>query len=338
MWVLIEVILAVGVISAMLSYILPLYESYKMDKDNAIVEQQFNNFKKSIEEIFTIIRDTAVSSCGGYVGGCAGTVPLPSVANSSSGNSMEVSYSIPATFPSRATLVSRIEAVMLNAGCTKKTDNPLVFDCGNFRANSAVSASLNPTNFPVYDVGWIKRVARGDVLVSETIDLNTTLRQTLMSRTQKIYDDVAYALKEYHLRRRIEEADNPCRAGGGLHSADDIYIPWVMQSYTSNVNALCNTSTASVCSCNNINWSGVNQRTSYPRIPPFNGRGMNDAFGFKVCVYALIDSSGNPLSAPNPQAGYTLRPPYRGKVFSTDRADCSTAPSFRLEEVWVYAN
>ena len=337
MWLIMEVLLAMSLVSYILSYVIPLYNAQEQIREDKKIESRFENFKQGMEDIFYLIRDESVSQCGGYINACAGTVPFPSMTNDANGELLVI-YSIPLTFPTRASLVGKIDSVMRAGGCENINSSPLTYRCSDYRASVSVSVpTLDPFSPPVYNLYIVKQGKSGKILVGKTIDL-TSFFNYLVSETKKEHDNIAYTLREYHLRRRIEEANNVCTAGGGLNSSDDIYIPWVMQAYTPNPNALCNTSAPPNCSCANIDWSTVNQITDHINLAPYNTGYPNDAFGFKVCVYALTDSAGNPVTPPNPQPNYTMRPPYKGKVFSTDQANCSSAPSFNLSEVFVYAN
>ena len=326
MGILIELVLALSILTLLLSPIWYWYSAWETRREILYSKERIKNFQKVYDDAFNLIIDHVRSKClwGFQDSSCLNTLPYPS-SITNSGNNLIVEYSIDENLPDRTELVTELSArfravdcnLSLNSGSTVR------FSCPNVNLISAYTIPLTSLDNP-FPLEF--RMFRGNGTYKDfLVAIPSYERRKVLN--EELFRRIANALKEYHLRRRIEEASNPCEPNGGLNSQDDIYIPWVMQVYTTNANALCNTSTATSCSCNNVTWDTVNQDNDTAMIHLLITSGFYYYTGYlgnKLKVYAIVDSSDNPFTPPNPQPNYPLKPPYFGLIKLEINHSCVT--------------
>lgn len=343
---LMELMLALGLFSAIVGSWLTLERVFEMKaeiyRENTRIERVREAFIKTYSLVIDYIRN-----CPDGIGSseCANTYPFPS-SMTNSGTSLIITYPINLLLPNRSSLVSELRSVWETSEClVQDVSGRLTITCPNMNIVSTYSppALIDPYASLNFTLESIKVGLDGNLIRKE---FEVSLLEEILFRrraNERLFAIIADLLKEYHLRHRVDEANNPCVVGGGLHSFDDIKIPWIMKGYTSAYNQLCNTSTATTCSCNNIDWSTVNQgdrnamKTLLSNLSyPYN---LVDYFGNPIYVYAVVDSSDNPISPPNPQPNYSLSPPYTGLIRLDTTFSCVATYKFEACYLkFVYPN
>jgi len=268
MYFLIELILALSIVSILFTGFIEIYKQSRFDESRILSKNKILNFETAIKESFNLITNHIRDNCNdGYdTATCQDTTPIPSISNNQ--DDITLTYTLNSSLNNRATLSSQIQSLYQKAGCSFNDDGSLItIGCKDINLVSSVvpSSILDLDVIPTFSFRYAfpSKDSSQKIWLDKTVSFADVYR-VKFALNENLFNQIAQALKEYHLRRRIEEANNPCINGGGLHSTDDVYIPWIMQGYTANPNALCNTSTDTTCSCTNITWNTVNQsnRTS----------------------------------------------------------------------------
>ena len=346
MIVLLELMLALGLFSLLVSSWLMLEGVFEMRREIYREEQRIEKVKQAFVKTFSYVVDHIIRVCsdGIATAECSNTYPFPS-SMTNSGRNLILTYPVNLLIPNRSLLVSELTSIWEDAECSvQDSAGNLTITCPNFNLSSTYTspALIDPYANLSFTLESIKLGLDGsEIRKSFTVDFSDEFLYRRRGNERK-FAMLSDVLKEYHLRQRVEEANNPCTVGGGLHSFDDVKIPWIMKGYTSTPYQLCNTSTGTACSCTNIDWSTVNQsdrnamRTLLTNL--LVGPLLVDYFGNPVYVYALVDSSDNPISPPNPQPNYTLSPPYTGLIRLSTSFSCVASRQKGCYLKFVYPN
>jgi len=340
MGALIEVVLALSLITLLLSPIWYWYNAWETRREIMYSQERIKNFQKIFDDTFNLIIDYVRVNCldGFQDGSCLNTLPYPS-SMTNDGNNLIVEYSIDVNLPNREKLVNEVTYFFSKADCkqTLNSGSSVRFLCPDINLISSYTIPITSLDKP-FPLSF--RVIRKNGTYKDfQVDIHSFERRKVLN--EELFREISNLLKEYHLRRRVEEASNICRPNGGLNSQDDIYIPWVMQAYTSNPNALCNTSTSTSCSCSNIDWSSVDQSDDVQMRAMLQRLGWNtyvDYFGNKIVVYAIVDTLDSPFTPPNPQPNYPLKPPYFGIIKISLNHECVSNREPHCFYKFVYPN
>lgn len=346
MYLLLEFVLVISLLSTLMIGFMEIYKhnSFEQRRIDAINRSVF--FEEALKGSFLSIIDTVRNNCNdGYNSLlCSNTTPLPTFSNN--GNDLTLTYTINSSLPDRSTLSNKIIKLYDKANCSGNDDGTIItITCRNTNILSEIVPTqiLDLSVIPLYQFkfGFLGK-AGAFIWLGKDISFQDIYSNRL-EQNKALFLQIAETLKEYHLRRRIEEANNTCRLGGGLHSTDDTYIPWVMQGYTADINALCNTSTDTVCSCTNITWDTVNQANRATQIGLINvlsGGGIKlvDYFGNQINVFAIVDETDVPYNPPNPAPAYTDKPPYTGLIRLDNTFPCTTGKQEFCYLKFVYPN
>lgn len=341
MGVLIELVLALSILTLLLSPVWYWYNAWETKREILYSKERIKNFQKVFDDAFNLIIDHVRVKClwGFQDASCLNTLPYPSNITNN-GTNLIVEYSIDTNLPDRSELVNSIFARFKTIDCnlSLNSGSTVRFLCPNVNVVSSYTIPLTSLDNP-FPLEF--RMFRSNGTFKDfVVDIPSYERRKVLN--EELFKEIANALKEYHLRRRIEEASNPCQPNGGLNSQDDIYIPWIMQAYTSNLNALCNTSTTTSCSCTNITWNTVNQDDDTQMVYLLNATlGLPFYAGYlgnKLKVYAIVDSSDNPFTPPNPQPNYPLKPPYFGLIKLDINHPCVTNKEPHCYYKFAYPN
>jgi len=316
MGVLIELVLALSILTLLLSPIWYWYNAWETRREILYSQERIKNFQRVFDDAFNLIVDHVRVKCleGFQDSSCLNTLPYPS-SITNSGTNLVVEYSIDGTLPDRNELVTKLSTRFKAVDCNLSLNSGSIvrFSCPNVNLISAYTIPLTSLDNP-FPLDF--RMFRSNGTTKDfSVGIPSYERRKVLN--EELFREIANALKEYHLRRRIEEASNPCQPNGGLNSQDDIYIPWVMQAYTTDINALCSTSTSTSCSCSNIDWSSADQSDEVQMRAMLQRLGWNtfvDYFGNKIIVHAIVDTLDSPFTPPNPQPNYSLKPPYFGLI------------------------
>lgn len=347
MYFLVELLLALSVLSVLFTGYMEIYKENRFNEERVSAKNRISDFGNALKESFNLITNHIREKCSeGYdTISCQNTTPFPSISNN--GDDLTIVYTLNSSLLDRALLSSGIETLYKKAGCSFNDDGSLItINCRNINLvnYTAPSKVLDLDVIPSYNFRYAfsSKDSVNKIWLDYTVDF-TDIYNVKRSLNENLFNQIADALREYNLRRRTEEANNPCVNGGGLHSTDDVYIAWVMQGYTANPNALCNTSTAISCSCSNITWSSINQanRTSQNTlISNVSGSAIKlvDYFGNKIEVFAVVDSTDAPFTPPNPAPNYSNKPPYTGLIRLNSTFNCTANKSSFCYKKFIYAN
>ena len=340
MGLVLELLMVLSLLSLLLTPVWYLYNAFETKREISYERERIVNLQRAFENSFSGIIDHVRNVCadGFQDTSCRNTLPYP-VSVSNSGKDLVLIYSLDTNLPNRDRLRNYVVSLFSQADCrvSGESANFLNFICRNLNIVStyAVPATSLDNPFPITVRAFRTNGTEKDYQIS------ITEYEARKARNRVLFEEIANAMKEYHLRRRIEEAYNPCQPNGGLHSQDDIYIPWIMQAYTSSPNELCNTSTSTSCSCTNINWSFVDQTLDTYKLALSANLGITklvDYFGNKLDVYAIVDTNDNPFTPPNPQENYPLKPPYFGLIQIHINHTCKTNKEDHCYYKFVYPN
>lgn len=347
MYFLIELILALSIVSILFTGFMEIYKQSRFEETRVLSKNKILNFETAIKESFNLITNHIRENCNdGYDSStCQNTTPLPSISNN--GDNIILTYTLNSSLANRAALSLQISSLYQKAGCNFNDDGSLItIGCKDINLISSVvpNTTLDLDVIPIFQFKYAFPSKDTNQKIWKELTISfADLYRVKYALNENLFNQIADGLKEYHLRRRVEEANNPCKSGGGLHSTDDVYIAWVMQGYTTNPNALCNTSTDTTCSCANITWDTVNQlyRTSQNiLINNISNGGIKlvDFFGNKIDVFAIVDSTDTPINPPNPAPNYTSKPPYTGLIRLNNTFNCTTNKKSYCFKKFIYPN
>ncbi|ACG57417.1 hypothetical protein HY04AAS1_0730 [Hydrogenobaculum sp. Y04AAS1] len=273
MWFIIEILLALSILSTVLTGIYYLIPAFNRSTDIAKSQVKSINLKNALLNVYMDIAG-AEENCGGY-SVCPAT-PLPCNISYTNGG-ISFSYVI----SQNLNVATPIQSAFNQAGCsTTLNSNTLSIFCPSFTASSIDFCSnsnyesytfVNPDppmpSITFYTILQPNNPA-SPLSAPYVVDY-TPIYQYYQNQSLSKFEQIASGMKNYVLERRTSEIANSCTWNGsdksatgywtgGMESSYDFYIPWILQACSSSPNLLCQTqANQSVCSnsCTNISLS-----------------------------------------------------------------------------------
>lgn len=390
---LIETGLALGVMAIMLMGLMTLFSSQMQNTQNKIqrdglvaisngIKRNFILILEAFEPVCSIVDDTLADDQWGWQNvSCSGTSPLPQYSPGAKTLSYFADFgSLSASNAAR--LTQEISNNMTPFCRFVSSDaTSVVFRCDNtdlrmtnFAYNDPVAGYVNTwhalgnnldvQNFPSdiaieYDQYLAtsntllqRRIATGD---NFTLNLSDVYLDRIAYTRQKMRF-VEETLKSYHVRRGIDEMNNP--SPNGLSSSDDFFIPWVWQGLadiTANIDVDCNVSNCSNIPLDDNFWRTPANTTRFSVVWKrladnlFSGdyRYDEDGFGNPLRILTIANGCRGDITActagnhaPSaPATGYANadKPPFRTTIVNPDCTGVGVFPDFCRYE-FIYAN
>jgi hypothetical protein len=276
MWFILEILLALSILSTVLSGIYYLIPSFNRSTDIAKSQVNSINLKNALLNVYMDVAG-AEQNCGGY-SVCPAT-PLPcniSYTNGGISFSYVISQSLNVATPT--SLPRIIQSAFNQAGCSVSVvnSNTISVFCPSitasnmdFCSNSNYESSytfVNPSPSPMPSITFytiLQASNPASPLSAPYVVDYTPIYQYYQNQSLSKFEQIASAMKNYVLQRRTSEIANSCTWNGsawagGMESSYDFYVPWILQACSNSPNLLCQSPpNQSVCSnsCTNISLS-----------------------------------------------------------------------------------
>ncbi|AEF19114.1 MULTISPECIES: hypothetical protein [unclassified Hydrogenobaculum] len=340
MWFIIEILLALSILSTVLTGIYYLIPAFNRSTDIAKSQVKSINLKNALLNIYMDIAN-AEQNCGGY-SVCPAT-PLPcniSYTNGGLSFSYVVSQSlnvatptslprfIQSSFNQAGCSVSVVNSNTISVFCPSVTASSIDF-CSNSNYESYTFVNPNPPTMPSITFYTILQPNNPASPLSAPYVVDyTPIYQYYQNQSLSKFEQIASAMKNYVLERRTSEIANSCTWNGsdwtgGMESSYDFYVPWILQACSSSPNSLCQSPpNPSVCSnsCTNISLSqncsittlltNVGLVTSMPRstsMPRYSSTASSfyyvDGFGNSITIVPYANLQGT-LADIHPSSSY----------------------------------
>jgi len=330
MWFIIEILLALSILSTVLTGIYYLIPAFNRSTDIAKSQIKSINLKNALLNVYMDIAN-AEQNCGGY-SVCPAT-PLPcniSYTNGGISFSYVVSPSLNVATPT--SLPRDIQSAFNQAGCSTALNSNTIISvfcpsitasnmdfCSN-TANYESYTFVNPSPSPIPSITFYTILQPNNPaspLSAPYVVDYTPIYQYYQNQSLSKFEQIASAMKNYVLQRRTSEIANSCTWNGsawtgGMESSYDFYVPWILQACSNSPNLLCQTqANQSVCSnsCTNISLSqncsittlltNVGLVTSMPRstsMPRISSTASSfyyvDGFGNSITIIPYANLQG----------------------------------------------
>jgi len=362
MWFIIEILLALSILSTVLTGIYYLIPAFNRSTEVAKSQVKSINLKNALLNVYMDIAN-AEQNCGGY-SVCPAT-PLPcniSYTNGGISFSYVVSQNLNVATPT--SLPRIIQSAFNQAGCSVSVVNSNTISvfcpsitasnmdfCSNSNYESYTFVNPNPPTMPSITFYTILQPNNPASPLSAPYVVDyTPIYQYYQNQSLSKFEQIADAMKNYVLQRRTSEIANSCTWNGsawtgGMESSYDFYVPWILQACSSSPNSLCQSPpNPSVCSnsCTNISLSqncsittlltNVGLVTSMPRSSSTASSFYYvDGFGNSITIVPYANGT---LSSANPSYVFlnnckqygTNCPPFAGVItLSNTNAACVQA-------------
>ena len=276
MWFIIEIILALSILSTVLTGIYYLIPAFNRSTDIAKSQVKSINLKNALLNVYIDIAN-AEQNCGGY-SICPAT-PLPCNISYTNGGisfsyivSQNLNVATPTSLPriiqsafSQAECsVSVINSNTISVFCPSITASNMDFCSNTANYESYTFVNPNPPTMPSITFYTILQPNNPASPLSAPYVVDyTPIYQYYQNQSLSKFEQIASAMKNYVLERRTSEIANSCTWNGsawvgGMESSYDFYVPWILQACSSSPNLLCQTqANQSICSnsCTNISLS-----------------------------------------------------------------------------------
>ncbi|HIQ48031.1 MAG TPA: type II secretion system protein, partial [Aquifex aeolicus] len=227
--ILLELLMGLVIISILLSGMYPLISAFQDRKEIIETVQRIENTKRVLNRVYSLIIDHVRKNCGnGFQDvNCSNTLPLP-INFQNSGRNLIVEFSVDTQLPDRETLKISLSSLLESINCylSSEQGNIIRYTCRGMNITTPYPLPSTSLDVPP-NLGFKIFMNNGR---EKDFTVYFYAYETRKILNEELFKEISNLLKEYHLRRRVEEASNICRPNGGLNSQDDIYIPWVMQA------------------------------------------------------------------------------------------------------------
>lgn len=325
MWFILEIILALSILSSVLTGIFYLIPAFNKSTDIASSQIKSINLKNALLNVYLDMTQ-AENSCGssgsyGYASCPASPLPCNII---STNNGISFSYvlsqsltnimpSIESAFSQAGCSISIVNSYTVSVFCPSVTASNIDFCSNTNYINSYTFVNPDPSVMPSITFYTILQPSNPASPISPPYVVDyTPIYQYLQNISLSKFEQISSAMKNYVLQRRTSEVANSCTWNGsnwtgGMESSYDFYIPWILQAYTTTPNILCSSSpNPQVCSnsCTNI---------TFPN-PPYSLSTLlqNLGLSFTASGYYYTDGFGNSITI-NPLINATVvdvRPSY----------------------------
>jgi len=275
MWFILEILLALSILSTVLSGIYYLIPSFNRSTDIAKSQVNSINLKNALLNVYMDVAG-AEQNCGGY-SVCPAT-PLPCNISYTNGG-ISFSYVISQSLISQnLNVATYIQSAFNQAGCSTALNSNTIISvfCPSitasnmdFCSNSNYESSytfVNPSPSPMPSITFytiLQASNPASPLSAPYVVDYTPIYQYYQNQSLSKFEQIASAMKNYVLQRRTSEIANSCTWNGsawagGMESSYDFYVPWILQACSNYPNLLCQSPpNQSVCSnsCTNISLS-----------------------------------------------------------------------------------
>lgn len=345
MWFIIEILLALSILSTVLTGIYYLIPAFNRSTDIAKSQIKSINLKNALLNVYMDIAN-AEQNCGGY-SVCPAT-PLPCNISYTNGGlsfsyvvspSLNVTTPIQSAFNQAGCSVSVVNSNTISVFCPSITASNMDF-CYNSNYESYTFVNPNPPTMPSITFYTILQPNNPASPLSAPYVVDyTPIYQYYQNQSLSKFEQIASAMKNYVLERRTSEIANSCTWNGsawtgGMESSYDFYVPWILQACSSSPNSLCQSPpNPSVCSnsCTNISLSqncsittlltNVGLVTSMPRYSSTASSFYYvDGFGNSITIVPYANLQGT-LADIHPSFSYMIQcqsgtncPPFAGVI------------------------
>jgi len=338
MWFILEILLALSILSSVLTGIYYLIPAFNRSTDIAKSQIKTINLKNALLNVYMDIAQ-AEQSCGGYTT-CPATVLPCNISYTNGGISfsyvvsqnLNVSQPIESAFSQAGCSASVINSTTISIFCPSITASNIDF-CSN--ANYESYTFVNPSPSPTPSITFYAILEPNNPaspLSAPYVVDYTPIYQYYQNQSMSKFEQIASAMKNYVLERRTSEIANSCTWNGsewtgGMESSYDFYIPWILQACSNAPNVLCQSvPNQSVCSnsCTNITLTQTcsisTLLTNVGLISSTASYYYVDGFGNSVTIIPYANLQGN-LSDTHPSFSYmnecqsgTNCPPFAGVI------------------------
>lgn len=350
MWFIIEILLALSILSSVLTGIYYLIPAF--NRSTSIAKTQINsiNLKNALLNVYLDIAQ-AEQTCG--VNGVYGysacpSSPLPCNINYVN-NGINFYYVLNANLNG---IIPSIESAFSQAGCSYSlnsytigifcpsiTASNIDFCSNSNYINSYTFVNPAPSIMPSITFYTILEPSNPASPLSAPYVVDyTPIYQYLQNISLSKFEQISSAMRNYVLQRRTSEIANSCTWNGsswvgGMESSYDFYIPWILQAYTNTPNVLCQSvSNNQVCSnsCTNITFTTPPYQMStllqnIGLMSSTAGFYFTDGFGNSITINPLINAS---VVDNHPSFSYMLNcnntgascPPFAGAVMELNNS------------------
>mgnify|MGYP001626150989 CR=1 FL=1 len=339
MWFIIEILLALSILSTVLTGIYYLIPAFNRSTDVAKSQIKSISLKNALLNVYMDIAQ-AEQGCG--YASCPAT-PLPcniSYTNGGISFSYVVSQNLNTSLPqiiqsafNQAGCSASIYSTTISIFCPSITASNIDF-CSNPNYESYTFVNPSPPSIPSITFYTVLQANNPASPISAPYVVDyTPIYQYYQNQSISKFEQIASAMKNYVLQRRTSEIANSCTWNGsewtgGMESSYDFYVPWILQACSNSPNLLCQSApNPNVCSnsCTNISLSqNCSITTLFQNIGLVSSTAPNfyyvDGFGNSLTIIPYANLEGN-LADIHPSFSYmnecqsgTNCPPFAGVI------------------------
>ena len=313
MWFILEILLALSIMSTVLTGIYYLIPAFNRSTDVAKSQIKSINLKNALLNVYMDIAQAEqnCSSNGNYGYTACPATALPCNVSYTAGGisfsyvvsqNLNIVSSIQSAFNQAGCSTSLINSTTISVFCPSITASNIDF-CSNPNYESYTFVNPDPSSMPSITFYTILQPDNPASPLSAPYVVDyTPVYQYYQAQSISKFEQIASAMKNYVLQRRTSEIANSCTWNGsnwtgGMESSYDFYVPWILQACSSNPNVLCQTvPNPNACSnsCTNITLvQNCSITTLLNNVSLTNPYYYTDGFGNSITIIPYANLQGS---------------------------------------------